>query len=312
MFEWHKTIQRMVKIVEQQISRGADDDLTLKTLAGRLGYSRFHVTRQFKTLTGMTFRNYLGLRRLALSVMELRDSECGIIDIAMKYGFSSQEAYTRAFKKSFGITPCVYRHKPVPLVLQGVPVTFDPYFLGLGESSVNKTELQEIRVSVITLPAHKFLHLKNIGAKDYFSFWALQEHIPGQDCDTITGLLDSISSKLDSVTGKTGEFDGQIGGWYYDDAGQMGYCYGIRLPADYKGELPKQMQCVDIPQRDYLAISHPPFDYEKIWGSVYDAVERVKEEYDYTKAGQLLDMSGFTYQVVNPEHFGYRVYIPIK
>jgi hypothetical protein len=35
-----------------------------------------------------------------------------------------------------------------------------------------------------------------------FGFWALQEKIPGQGCNTICGLLDSISGKLDSVTGK--------------------------------------------------------------------------------------------------------------
>jgi len=164
----------------------------------------------------------------------------------------------------------------------------------------------------VLLPAHKFLHIKNINAEDYFGFWALQENIVGQDCDTISGLLDSLSSKLDSVTGKTGEFDGQIGGWYFDESGKMGYFYGIRLPIDYAGELPRQMQCEDVPQRDYLAFSHPPFDYETIWGSVYDAVKKAIDTYDYAGTGHTRDKTGFTYQVVSPEHFGYRIYVPIK
>ena len=301
----------MVNIIEQEICKGSDDELALASLAGKLGYSQFHVTRQFKNLTGMTFRKYLGLRRLAHSVIALRDSDQGIIDIALNYGFSSQEAYTRAFKKSFGTTPCVYRQKPAPLVLQAMRTTFDPYFLGLGETSVSKSELKDIAVSVVTLPAHKFLHVKNIDATDYFGFWALQEAIPGQDCDTISGLLDSIGTKLDSVTGKIGEFDGQIGGWYFDESGRMGYFYGARLPADYSGELPKQMLCVDVPQRDYVAFSHPPFDYELIWGSVYDAVEDTMETYNYATTGHERDKSGFTYQVVSPEQLGYRIYVPI-
>lgn len=77
---------------------------------------------------------------------------------------------------------------------------------------MNKYELQEVTIAVLTLPAHKFLHVRNINADNYFGFWALQEKIPGQGCNIISGLLDSISGKLDSVTGKIGEFDGQIGG----------------------------------------------------------------------------------------------------
>ena len=204
MFEWHKTIQRMVNIIERQIDRGNDDRIALQALAKELGYSQFHVTRQFKNLTGMTFRKYLGLRRLAYSVVELRDSDNGVIDIAMKWGFSSQEAYTRAFKRNYGMTPCVYRQRKVPLILQVRHTTFDPYFLGLGESSMSKLELQSVSATVVTLPAHKFLHIRNQDAEDYFGFWALQEKIPGQDCDTVCGLLDSISDKLDRVTGKIG------------------------------------------------------------------------------------------------------------
>lgn len=312
MFEWHRAIQRMVNIIERQILRGVDDEIALIALARELGYSPFHVTRQFKNLTGMTFRNYLWLRRLAHSVVELRDSSNGILEIAVKYGFSSQEAYTRAFKRRFGVTPYAYRKTRTPLALQVRHITFDPYFLGVGESSVTKKELQQVAVSVVTLPAHKFLHVKNINATDYFGFWAAQEKLPGQDCDTICGLLDSISQKLDRVTGKIGEFDGQIGAWFFDENNKMGYAYGIRLPAGYSGELPKQMLCVDVPQRDYVSFSHPPFDYETIWGSVYGAVEKAIQCYDYANAGQTQDKSAFIYQIVNPKNTGYRVYVPIK
>ncbi|KAF0194226.1 MAG: transcriptional regulator [Bacillota bacterium] len=312
MFEWHRTIQRMVNIIERQIGGGNDELIALQALARELGYSQFHVTRQFKNLTGMTFRKYLGLRRLAHSVVELRDSDNGIIDIAMKWGFSSQEAYTRAFKRDFGMTPSIYRQRKIPLVLQLRPITFDPYSLGLGESSMSKHELQSVSATVVTLPAHKFLHIRNQEAEDYFGFWALQEKIPGQDCDTICGLLDSISAKLDRVTGKIGEFDGQIGAWFFSESGKLGYAYGIRLPAHYAGELPKQMLCLDVPQRDYVVFSHPQFDYEVIWDSVFAAVNKAMEDYDYAASGNRQDRDAFSYQIVNPEHLGYRVYVPIK
>jgi AraC family transcriptional regulator len=311
VFEWHKTIQVMVDIIEKQLYYNFDEEITLTSLAKKLGYSKFHITKRFKSLTGMTFRDYLRLRRLAFSVIELRDTNNRIIDVAVKYGFCSQEAYTRAFKNSYGITPNEYRNKKMPLNLKSKHNTFDPYYLGIGESSMNKSELQEVTIGVLTLPAHKFLHIRNINADNYFGFWALQEKIPGQGCNTICGLLDSISGKMDSVTGKIGEFDGQIGGNFFDEAGKKGYVYGIRLPADYSCELPKQMLCIDVPQKEYMVFAHPPFDYEKIGGSVNQAVGNAVDQYDFAAAGYEHDKTAIIYHVHSPEHIGCRTYVPI-
>ncbi len=311
VFEWHKTIQEMVNIIEKQLDHNFDEEITLTSLAKELGYSKFHITKRFKSLTGMTFREYLRLRKLAYSVIELRDTDNRIIDVAAKYGFCSQQAYTRAFKNAYGITPNEYRRRKMPLFLQNKQNTFDPYYLGVGESSMNKSELQEVTIEVLTLPAHKFLHVRNINSDNYFGFWALQEKIPGQDCSTICGLLDSISGKLDSVTGKIGEFDGQVGGNFFDETGRKGYVYGIRLPADYCGELPKQMLCTNVPQREYIVFAHPPFDYEKIGGSVNQAVSSAVDNYDFAAAGYKHDKTAITYQVHNPEHIGCSMYVPV-
>jgi AraC family transcriptional regulator len=312
VFEWHKTIQKMVNVIEKQLEVSFDEEIALTSLANELGYSKFHITKRFKSFIGMTFRDYLRLRKLAFSVIELRDRNSRIIDIALKYGFSSQEAYTRAFKNSYKVTPNEYRKKKMPLFLQTKKNTFDPYYLGIGESSMNKAELQKVKIEVVTLPEHKFLHIKNIASDNYFGFWDLQEKIPGQDCNTICGLLDSISGKFDSVTGKVGEFDGQIGGNFFDETGKKGYVYGIRLPADYKGELPKQMLCTEVARREYIVFAHPPFDYGKIGGSVCEAVDNALKNYDFTATGYEQDKAALVYQVHSPENLGYRLYIPVK
>lgn len=50
----------------------------------------------------MQFRDYLRHRKLAFALKEVRDSEKCILDIAFDYGFSSHEAFTRAFKGTYG------------------------------------------------------------------------------------------------------------------------------------------------------------------------------------------------------------------
>ncbi|HSL93870.1 MAG TPA: AraC family transcriptional regulator, partial [Bacillota bacterium] len=297
---------------EDMVVSGADHELALGKLAARLGYSKFHVTRQFARLTGLTLRRYLGIRRIVHSVPDLRDSGLSVLDVAVKHGFSSQESYTRAFRRQFGQTPGEYRRCPGLLLIPPRSRTFDPYFPGLEEDKqMNTSQLHQVSISKITLPAHKLLHIKNPDADNYFSFWRLQETIPGQDCDTITGLLDSIRTKLDSVTGKMGEFDGQIGGWYHTDTGQKGYFYGVRLPLDYIGPLPSQMTVVNVPQGDYLSFVHPAFDWERDWESVYDAVDEATSGYDYLANGLTQNLQGYIYQIVNPERLGYRIYVPL-
>ncbi len=59
----------------------------------------------------------------------------------------------------------------------------------------------DVKIYFVTIPAHKFLHIKNYESNGYWDFWQKQTLIPGQDCETICGLLDSIKGKLDDDGG---------------------------------------------------------------------------------------------------------------
>ena len=60
-------------------------------------------------------QEYIKLRRLAMVIAELNNSEERILDIALKYGFSDHANFTRAFKEVYHITPDEYR-KNVPML----------------------------------------------------------------------------------------------------------------------------------------------------------------------------------------------------
>lgn len=61
---------------------------------------------------------------------------------------------------------------------------------------------ENIKIYFITIPAHKFLHIKNYESNGYWDFWEKQNQILGQDRETICGLLDSIKGKLDDEGGE--------------------------------------------------------------------------------------------------------------
>lgn len=320
MYEWHKQIQIIVDEIDECIRHNHDEALTLKFLSRTLGYSEFHTSRKFKEISGIHFRDYLRLRKLAFALKEIRDSDKSILDIAFDYGFSSHEAFTRAFKGTYGVNPSEYRKNPKPVVLRTKLTSFDRYFFGFGEIGMMKST-DDVKIYFVTIPAHKFLHIKNYEGNGYWDFWEKQKLIQGQDCETICGLLDSIKGKLDDDNGDFhNSGSGQLMAYINDPAGRLcdwgiprTECYGVRLPIDYSGEIPPQMLMVDIPEGEYIVFEHGPFNYEQENRSAEEKIEAAMSSFDYGATDYTLDTSAgrIVYLYHDPERF-FKYVRPVK
>jgi AraC-like DNA-binding protein len=311
MYEWHRQVQKIVDEIDRCIENRDDDGLALSVIARENGYSEFHMTRKFKEMAGISFRDYLRKRRLAFALIDLRDTDRGILGIAVDYGFSSHEAFCRSFKAAYGIPPSTYRANPRPVLLRTKLVTFDRYFLGLGEIGMAKSS-KEVKVYFVSIPAHKFLHIKNYESNGYFDFWEKQDKKPGEDCDTICGLLDSIKGKLDGEDGVIGKFSGQIMARIYED-GKRPEAYGVRLPADYSGEIPKEMRLMDVPEAEYIVFEHGSFDYEQETETVGEKLQTAINDFDYGSTEYVPDNSEgrLSYFYFDSEKYEKRV-MPVK
>lgn len=89
-----------------------DQPLSLDNVAAKAGYSKWHLQRMFKDVTGQAIGAYIRARRLSKSAVALRLTARPILDIALQYRFDSQQTFTRAFKKQFTQTPALYRRSP--------------------------------------------------------------------------------------------------------------------------------------------------------------------------------------------------------
>ena len=312
MYEWHKQIQIIIDEIDESIRHYHDEALTLRFLSGKLGYSEFYTTRKFKEISGMQFRDYLRLRKLAFALKEVRDSERSLLDIAFDHGFSSHEAFTRAFKGTYGVSPSEYRKKPEPVVLRTKINPFDRYFLGFGEIGMVKST-NELKLYFVTIPAHKFLYIKNYESNGYWDFWQKQSLIKGQDCETICGLLESIKGKLDDDGGSDhNSGSGQVMAYIADPRGRTcawGFprieCYGVRLPEDFNAEVPEQMILTNIPEGEYVVFEHGPFDYEQENRSVEEKIEKAMTEFTSTNVNYGFDTTSgrIIYMHHDPERF---------
>lgn len=312
MYEWHQQIQMIVDEIDECIKGHQDESLTLQSLSRRLGYSEYYTTRKFREISGLSFRDYLRLRKLAFALLEVRDNNRNLLDIAIDYGFSSHEAFTRAFKAAYGITPGAYRKHPVPVVLRTKIHPFDRYFFGIGEIGMARST-GNIKIYFVTIPSHKFLHIRNYESIGYWDFWQKQSLIPGQDCETICGLLDSIKGKLDDQGGsESNSGSGHVIGYLNDPRGRLcswgiplAECYGVRLPLDYQGQVPAQMLMMEVPEAEYIVFEHGPFQYDRENSTVEQKIEEAMNSFDYEKSGYCLDTTpgriGYLYH--DPERF---------
>ena len=100
-------IGQSIDYIENHLTHPA----TVEEIAAAAGYSRHHFSRIFLTATGLTPNSYLRKRRLSEAARELVTTPRRILDIALDYQFGSQEAFTRSFRREFGINPGLYRQK---------------------------------------------------------------------------------------------------------------------------------------------------------------------------------------------------------
>jgi AraC family transcriptional regulator len=87
------------------IESDLDGNLDLQAIADACGVSRFRLARAFVVATGWPVMRYARVRRLSRAARRLADGEPDILGLALEAGYGSHEAFTRAFREQFGITP---------------------------------------------------------------------------------------------------------------------------------------------------------------------------------------------------------------
>lgn len=105
MMEKQQTVMKIIDYIEKHLS----EEIRLDDIAKEAGYSKYHLNRIFMDITGKTIHKYMQERRLSESAIKLASGNINIIEIAQDAGYTSQQAYTLAFRQLFHCTPQVYR-----------------------------------------------------------------------------------------------------------------------------------------------------------------------------------------------------------
>ncbi|WHZ05532.1 AraC family transcriptional regulator [Neobacillus sp. YX16] len=101
-----KRLNEAIAYIEENLT----SDIDFKEVAMIAICSEYHFQRMFSYLAGVSLSEYIRRRRLSLAAFELINSHVKIIDLAIKYGYSSPDSFTRAFQGLHGITPSEARN----------------------------------------------------------------------------------------------------------------------------------------------------------------------------------------------------------
>lgn len=89
----------------EYIEENLTNNIDFKEVARLSSCSQSYFRRMFSILAGITLSEYIRRRRLTLAAFELNNFNVRILDIAIKYGYSSPDSFARAFRAFHGIMP---------------------------------------------------------------------------------------------------------------------------------------------------------------------------------------------------------------
>ena len=203
--------------------------LSLAELANRCSVSPYHMSRIFRTTTGLSPMTYLRARRLSAAADRLALGELDILTIALDAQYNSHEAFTRAFAGYFGVLP------------NRVRTSRSTRDLTLMEPLHMKKDL------IVDVPAH------DIKERAGFRVVGIGTSCTFENTSAIPSLWQTFNEREVEVSSA-------ILGTAYgvscdaDGAGRFRYVAGVEAPQD--AEIPSGMDDVSIPAGRYAVFTH--------------------------------------------------------
>lgn len=139
--DWVERMNKAISYIEDHIASTIDYEVVAKVAC----CSVYHFQRMFSFIADVPLSEYVRRRRLTLAAFELQNNQMKVIDLALKYGYESPEAFTRAFQNLHGTTPTAARNIGTRLKAY-TPISFQISIKGVAEMNYRIEELKEFSI----------------------------------------------------------------------------------------------------------------------------------------------------------------------
>lgn len=243
-------VVKAIKFIEERL----DQPLDVKQVSANIGFSEYYFHRMFLSVLGESVAEYVRKRRLSEAARRMLDKDEKLIELALACGYDSQEAFTRAFKAMFGMTPGVFR-KRGRMSLEKKPATLD-MMMHLEEGGLTmQPEIVEHKEELV------------IGMGSSFAenpFWQINK------------LWDNFNQRENEIPNLKGSYAIGVCMPKHDDLpvkeGDT-FVYIAGRPVSSLDEVPEGMVAVKLPRRKYAKFTHKglltnlPHTVNYIWGT---------------------------------------------
>jgi AraC family transcriptional regulator len=261
------------------IERRFASEISLDEIAEVSGVSRFHLSRAFGAATGRSVMRYVRERRLSEAARQLASGAPDILAVALDWGYGSHEAFTRAFRDQFGLTPEELRAK----------------------GSLSSLQLAEPlamhSLAPITLPEPRFATAKSLLIAGFGGSFAYE------NTSGIPALWQRFAPYAGNVPGQVGPVC--YGASYNcDEHGNFNYIAGTEVSGF--DDLPADFDRIRVPEQNYVVFEHRGHvtgikrTYEAIWRDWLPrsglkpadgpSLERMDERFDGTTGNGTLEI----------------------
>lgn len=148
--EWIENFNKAINYMEEHIREEVDYEKAAQIAC----CSVFHFQRMFTYMAGLPLSEYIRRRRMSLAAVDLQSSNDKIIEIALKYGYSSPTAFNRAFQGVHGIAPSAARKEGM-ILKSYPPISFKITIKGVEEMNYRVEEKEAFRIVGVSQPLFK-------------------------------------------------------------------------------------------------------------------------------------------------------------
>lgn len=246
---YQSALTKTVSYVENHLC----DYFSLDDLNAVNGFSRCHFSRLFQLFTGYTISEYIRGRRLTEAAKSLVETDEKIMSIALQYQFSSQDAFTRAFTKAFGIPPARFRRQGQRKVLiNPLDVSKIIWMQGGMEVKPEIVELTHLRVCGLTYKGkNQHGEIPELWQKFIPRMKEIKNPVSNMKS---YGICEPLEESVEDVD--------------LDNPNDFRYLAGIEVTSDEN--IPAGMEVWEVPHKKYAVFTHT--GAVELLGDTYKAI----------------------------------------
>lgn len=139
--DWTQRMNSVMDYVEKNLC----GELSENEIAHIMGCPYAVFQSSFSQITGISFSEYIRRRKLTRAAYDLQNTDEKVIDVGLKYGYSSADAFRVAFKNLHGVSPSVIRKNNVKLTFY-CPLQFEVTIKGVEKMDYTIAEKDGFKV----------------------------------------------------------------------------------------------------------------------------------------------------------------------